>query len=203
MDQRRNLRRLDLEPLHPAERQQLSRQPRPAFGRRQRVLGIALELRVLDPLRDQVQAPDNDGEQIVEVVRDAAGELPQRLHLLALPELLLRRHQLVRRLADLPLEIELRLLGRGDVARHPDEARHFPVRPEARLRHAPQPAILAVRPRVPPLEREGLARRLPGDAFGDDAVAVVRMDPLAPVERPRFVAAEAGERDISLIDEIA
>ena len=47
LDQRRDVGRPHLEPLDPAERQQLAGQPRPALGRRQRVLGIALELGVL------------------------------------------------------------------------------------------------------------------------------------------------------------
>ena len=90
LDQRRDVGRPDLEPLDPAEREQLAGQPRAALGRRQRVLGIALELGVVGALGDDVEAADDHRQQIVEVVRDAAGELAQRLHLLALPQLLLR-----------------------------------------------------------------------------------------------------------------
>ena len=35
---------------------------------------------------DHVQSPDDDGEQVVEVVRNAAGELPDRFHLLGLTQ---------------------------------------------------------------------------------------------------------------------
>ena len=37
----------------------------------------------------EVKTAHDDGEHIVEIVRDAAGELPDRLHLLDLAELLL------------------------------------------------------------------------------------------------------------------
>src|SRR3712207_7309112 len=40
-------------------------------------------------LQDEVAVGEHAGEQVVEVVGDAAGELPDRLHLLRLPELLL------------------------------------------------------------------------------------------------------------------
>ena len=69
-------------------------QPRAALGRRQRIVGIALQLLVLDPLGDKVEPADDDRQQIVEVVRDAAGQLAERLHLLALAKLLLRGLQL-------------------------------------------------------------------------------------------------------------
>ena len=90
LDQRCDQRRAHLEPLDPAEREQLSGQPRAALGGGERIFGIALELRVVGALGDDVEPADDDRQQIVEVVRDAAGELAQRLHLLALAELLLR-----------------------------------------------------------------------------------------------------------------
>ena len=45
---------------------------------------------VVGALGDDVEPADDDRQQVVEVVRDAAGQLAQRLHLLALAELLLR-----------------------------------------------------------------------------------------------------------------
>ncbi len=114
--------------------------------------------------------------------------------------------QLVRSLVDLALQVELRLLGQRDVGRNPDEPDQLPVRPEARLRHAAQPAIFAVMPQIPPLKREALARSLPGDALGDDALDILRMDLRTPVEAPRRIriaARPAGEIGISLVDEIA
>ena len=49
LDQRRDMGRPDLQPLDPAERQQLPGQPRPALGGRQRIVGIALELGLVRP----------------------------------------------------------------------------------------------------------------------------------------------------------
>ena len=43
----------------------------------------------LDALFQELQIADDDGEQIVEIVGDAAGELAHGLHLLRLAELLL------------------------------------------------------------------------------------------------------------------
>src|ERR1051325_202079 len=45
--------------------------------------------RVVRAAREQLGIGEDDGEQVVEVVRDAAGELPDRFHLLRLAELLL------------------------------------------------------------------------------------------------------------------
>ena len=94
------------------------------------------------------------------------------------------------------LQFELGLLGDGDVARDPDEADQFPVRPEARLRHAAQPAIFAVAAPIARLERERLQRRLAGDALGDDPVDVVGVDPRPPVERLRILARSARAKSI-------
>ena len=41
-----------------------------------------------DPRLHEIERPDDPGQEIVEVVRDAAGQLPDRLHFLGLPELL-------------------------------------------------------------------------------------------------------------------
>ena len=132
LDQRRDVRRPDLEPLHPAEREQLAGQPGTALGGGEGIVGIALELGVRRALGDDVEPADDDRQQIVEVVRDAAGQLPQRLHLLALAKLLLRGLQLgdVARLEqqidDLPRLIADRLHrhveigGRDPVALHLD-----------------------------------------------------------------------------------
>ena len=44
-----------------------------------------------EPPRRKIEAADDDGEHVVEVVRDAAGELSDRLHLLRLAQGLFRR----------------------------------------------------------------------------------------------------------------
>jgi hypothetical protein len=54
-------------------------------------------------ISQQLQIAHDDGEQIVEIVRNTAGKLPYRLHLLRLAELLL------------PLAVD------GDVFHHRDE----------------------------------------------------------------------------------
>ncbi len=69
----------------------MRRQPRSTFGCRQRVGRKAFEALVPDLLRNHVEPADDHRQQIVEVVRDAAGQLAERLHLLALPKLVLRR----------------------------------------------------------------------------------------------------------------
>ena len=70
-----------------------------------RQLGVAMRLRAL---RGHLQVADDAGQDVVEVVGDAAGQLADRLHLLRLPQ----------------LGLELGMLGFGasartDVARRP------------------------------------------------------------------------------------
>ena len=72
----------------------MARQPCPALGGGQRILGVALGLLVVRALGDHVEAADHHGQQVVEIVREAPGQLAERLHLLALPKLLLRGLQL-------------------------------------------------------------------------------------------------------------
>jgi hypothetical protein len=65
---------------------QLLAAPRRAHGR----LGQALHaLDLLGPTQHHVEPADDDGEQVVEVVRHAAGELPDRFHFLGLAQSLL------------------------------------------------------------------------------------------------------------------
>ena len=94
VDQRRDIGRLHLQPLDPAEGEQLAGEPRAPLRRRERVGRIAQQPLVLDPLGDEVEAADDDGQQIVEVMRDAAGQLAERFHLLALAKLVLRGFEL-------------------------------------------------------------------------------------------------------------
>ena len=88
----------------------------------------------------RLQIADDDGQQVVEVVRDAAGQLADRLHLLRLRKLLLRALQRLLRLAPL-----------GDVARDLGEADQLAgriadrvdddARPEGRAVLAHPPAL--------------------------------------------------------------
>ena len=77
------------------------------------------------PPRDLAVAADH-GQQVVEVVRDTARELADRLHLLRLPELVLEPAAL------------------GDVAQHEQVAAGEELRLRADLEHAPVAVLLAV-----------------------------------------------------------
>ena len=90
------------------------RQRRGALGRAHGRTGVALD-RVRAPLREaglhQVEGADDAGEEVVEVVGDAARELAHRLHLLRLAELILSL-----------LQLGLTLLHTRDVAADGDQA---------------------------------------------------------------------------------
>ncbi len=98
---------LGIERLPAREGQQPVRQRRRPLGRT--LGGLDVAVHVLDPaLGDaglqQLQAAGHAGQQVVEVVRQPAGELAHRLHLLALPQLLLGVHQLGRALGNTLLQ---------------------------------------------------------------------------------------------------
>ncbi len=86
------LQRLRTQGLPAREREQLAHQPR-------RAVGVLLDLhdvlegRIGRPMvgEQQIGIADDRGQHVVEIVGDAAGELADRLHLLALREVLLQR----------------------------------------------------------------------------------------------------------------
>ena len=83
---------LRLQRLAARERQQAAIEIGAAQRRAQRLVdGFGRVGIPADLLAQQVEIADDDGEQVVEVVRQAAGELPDRLHLLALAQLLLQQ----------------------------------------------------------------------------------------------------------------
>ncbi len=128
--------------------------------------------------------------------------LERRLEHRAEPRL--AQGQLLRPLLDLAAKLDLGLLGERDVARHPDEADELAVGPEARLRHASQPAVLAVAAPEAALQGEGLEARLAGDALGEDALGVVGVDALPPVVEPRELAVAGAEIvHVGVVDEVA
>ncbi len=148
--------RFGLQFLPPSEGQHALSQGRAPFRRAHRVVDEAADIGSFahPPLRE-IQAADDHGEQIVEIMRDAAGELADGIHLLRLEERLLRGIQRLLRFAAL-----------GQIARHLGEADQ-PARrithridqdrrPEARavLAHAPalrlEPALA-----LGPVERDG------------------------------------------------
>ncbi|MNI72049.1 hypothetical protein D3C73_1279690 [compost metagenome] len=76
-----------VERLLPGERQQPVRQRGRAARRAEGCAGIEFDLfwtRVGHALLDQLQARNDAGQQVVEVVGDAASQLAQRVHLLHL-----------------------------------------------------------------------------------------------------------------------
>ena len=87
-DQGRQVHHLRRERLAAAEREQALRQGRAPLGTLDGVCEQARGLRVLrrQALAEQRQAAEHGGEQVVEVVRDPAGQLPDRLHLLGVAE---------------------------------------------------------------------------------------------------------------------
>ena len=78
------------ERLFPREREQAVGQFTAAFRRPESIVEVFPSLGIAaHALFQQLQIADDDGEQVVEIVRDAAGELAHGLHLLRLAELLL------------------------------------------------------------------------------------------------------------------
>src|SRR5262249_28279988 len=68
--------------------QKLSRQGRPAFGRKLDRLGSTLPLLVAcEQLLERLHMPADDHQKIVEIVRHATGQLAERFHLLCLSAL--------------------------------------------------------------------------------------------------------------------
>ena len=101
-DENVEVERLRLERLSPREGEQAAGQPRRALGALERHGDAAIDSRFVAPAPpDDVETADDEGEEIVEVVRDAPGELADRLHLLGLAKRVL----------------DLRSF--GDLARHP------------------------------------------------------------------------------------
>ena len=107
-DQPVDVGRLGVERLPAREGQQPVGQRRGPLGRALGRDDVAVEVAepaLRDPRLQQLQAAGDAGQQVVEVVRQAAGELADRLHLL----------RLAQRLLGLPQRLGLLLLG-GDVA---------------------------------------------------------------------------------------
>ena len=90
--QRVNIDLARLQRLLARERQQMLGQVGAARGGFIDHLGDGGELRfVLDRVGDDLDRSGDHGQDIVEIVRDAAGELAERFHFLGLPDAVLRR----------------------------------------------------------------------------------------------------------------
>jgi hypothetical protein len=160
--------RARLQELLAAECEQLSRQ-RAGLGRRAPdLLGVAVELVArLEPLQHQLAVAGDRGEDVVEVVRDAAGEASERVELLRVPELGLE-----------PRAILLGALALGDVDQEPLHPACTAVQLVEEVRLVVHPDDAAVAGDVAVL----LAERLAGGAEAlrrlDDPLEVVRVDEL-------------------------
>jgi hypothetical protein len=103
-------RHLGLQHLAPAEGQQLAGEPGGPLAGLADLLHVAADgVAAPDLVEQEVAVAQDAGEQVVEVVGDAAGQLAHRLHLLGLAELLLA-----------PAERLLRRLLLGDIAMEHD-----------------------------------------------------------------------------------
>ena len=145
-----------------AERQELARERRGALpaladfvdGRPRRIGGG-------HPAEQEIGVPQHRGQDVIEVVRHAAGQLPDGLHLLRVAELLFQHHAV------------------GDVhldAVDVDDA----VRLEPRRPAAPVPPPDALRRLVADLERRGLELEELLQRRDRDVLRVVGMHPAEP-----------------------
>ena len=114
--------RLRLQDLAPAEREQLARQALRALSRgadlpdvdRRRVVGPEV-------LQHQLAVAEDGRQQVVEIVGDAAGEAPDRFHLLRLQQLLLGAPHVgdVLGQSDHPVELAAGVVDRERAGAHP------------------------------------------------------------------------------------
>ena len=85
----------DLRPenLFPAEGEQLVREGRRAAASEDRLLEIeTARIPGIELIQSELVESDDRGEQVIEVMRDARGQVADRVHLLSLPDVLLENH---------------------------------------------------------------------------------------------------------------
>ena len=90
VDGRAEIERFGVQRLPAPEREQPLRQVGALLGGRHHQFGRRLQLRIGDLFVEDLRVAEDHREEIVEVVRDAAGQMAERLHLLRLAQL--RRH---------------------------------------------------------------------------------------------------------------
>ena len=135
-NQRVEIHHLGLQDLLAAEGEQLAGQRSRSLSGPANFLQVLMQRVVVCHLRQcEFSRSVDDGEEIVEVVRDAAGELANRLHLLRLLELTFKR------------------LPRGDVDGDAEQTGRRSVRLVRHLRAAMDPVGTGVRPDDPKLHR--------------------------------------------------
>ena len=192
--------RLRVHPLLAGEGQQLRRQARAPLGRGHgggQRSGEPL-VRRLDPCLEQFEIAEDCGQQIVEIVRHAGGQLPDRLDALCLPQLRLGLFALVdlRRepavggfefggaLGDPPFEQGVGLAHVVDIDRSAEPEHDLAVDPDRPVADA-MPAIGAVMPPQAGLDGEFRAGCEGLGARPVDPVAVLRRVQRRTVRRGR------------------
>jgi hypothetical protein len=147
-------------------------------------------------LAQNFQIAHDGHQQVVEVMRDSARQLPHAFHLLRLQQLLLsfkqfggpfrhallqcarqrrQRGSLAREFAEQPLTLQLRVLAGSDIRRHADQAIHPPMGIPERAGAQVDPMRRAVRANVAVFDdvvgaaAQGLLQALP------QAITIVRL----------------------------
>ena len=178
LDEARRRDRGGLELLPPGEGEQALDQLGALFGR---AAGHGDELLLFGVERhalfDESESAEHRGEQIVEIVGDAAGELADRVHLLRLGE----------------LAFELALIGHVEQRARDLDRLTRAVAQHHRLFEQMTPAAIGVLPAIFAREAVGAADAI---ARRDDALAILRVKPLGPQAGSRLdlVEVEAGQR---------
>ena len=145
-----------------AERQQLARQRRRAAAGLPDALDVVADARAgRQALEDQVRVTEDPGEQVVEVMRDAAGQPADRLHLLRMTQLVFALPKRLGRLfpfGDVVDEHRVEVVARGRPSRQRELDRNlsFVAAHHAELDRAPHPRAFT-RPEVRDLIREARA----------------------------------------------
>ena len=98
-------------------------------------------------------------------------------------------------------ELDLGVLGRGNIVGHPDEADVLAGRVPSRLRFRSQPAPFAVGTLVARLQHERFQRSFPRHLLLQDLRQIVRMQRLAPVEHDGLFIGKSEKIDVGLVGE--
>ena len=136
-------------------------------------------------------------------MRNSAGELAERFHLLALAELVLRLRQFGGALVDQSAKLKLGFLGQRDVVGDADEADRPTIAVLARFGLAAHPPPLAIGAAEASGCFERLARGNPRGIFRDQLRGIFGMDRAVPILFANIGLGKSEEVDERLIDEVA
>ena len=200
-DQAAEIDDLRRERLPSSESQQLRGEFRAARDGGDRRLQALVGARIAgDVAAKQLQIAADDLQDVVEVVRDAAGELADRLHLLRLAQLRLGLGAFGDRAGDALLQQRVGLpqnlfgfLAVGDVDDRADVSEKFAIVAEARSGGAQRPAIAVVGAPQPVFDPERIARGVGFDKGALPALAVVGMHGLPGAGAERLLLPLPGE----------